>query len=199
MASQTSIAAPPKTLREAIAHSQLTTEQIVAKVGCTRKSLSNWKNGVRPRDYYIGRLSEVLGAELWPLYGGTQEATAQKQAEEPIGGAFFALPRGTILLPGESNFRMEAYGYQHVDHATKLNVSRQLSNLWDQFHTTEEAVSIEALRLAATSHTQLVMTLAQWPLADRERSWAITALADASMLLGRLARDQLNYQEAIAQ
>src|SRR5690242_791907 len=55
-------------LREAIARSGLTTAQIIAKVGCTRKSLSNWRGGQRPSDFYIGKLSEVLGADLWRVY-----------------------------------------------------------------------------------------------------------------------------------
>ncbi len=198
MASQTSIAAPPKTLREAIAHSQLTTEQIVAKVGCTRKSLSNWKNGMRPRDYYIGRLSEVLGAELWPLYSASQETTADRQ-EDHRDNVFLAQSQGPIFLPGDASFRLGELGYPQVDQATKQAISRQLSDLWDRFHTTEEAISIETVRLAATSHTQFIMTLARWPLADRERRWAYVALADATMLVGRLARDQLNYQDAITQ
>src|SRR5260370_40992662 len=60
--------AAPRTLREAIAASGLTTEQIMAKVGCTRRSLSNWRTGQRPSDYYIGRLSQALSTELWPLF-----------------------------------------------------------------------------------------------------------------------------------
>jgi transcriptional regulator with XRE-family HTH domain len=58
-----------RSLREAIANSGLTTAQIVARVGCTRKSLTNWRNGRRPNDFYISRLSEVLGVDLWPLLG----------------------------------------------------------------------------------------------------------------------------------
>lgn len=57
-----------RSLREALARSRLTTEQLVAKVGCTRKSISNWRNGQRPNDYFIGRLVEVLGVDLWSLY-----------------------------------------------------------------------------------------------------------------------------------
>lgn len=59
---------PARSMREAIAKSRMTTEQLVARVGCTRKSLSNWRNGQRPSDYFIGRLSDVLGVDLWPLY-----------------------------------------------------------------------------------------------------------------------------------
>src|SRR5262245_7608698 len=71
---------PPRTLREAIARSQLTNQQIIARVGCTKKSLTNWRNGKRPNDFYIGQLSAVLGVDLWPLYDAKQQAEDNRAA-----------------------------------------------------------------------------------------------------------------------
>lgn len=74
-----------QTLREAIAASNLTTAQLLAKVGCTRKSLTNWRGGQKPSDYYIGRLSEVLGVDLWHTYtkeaAKTQKSSTSRVAE----------------------------------------------------------------------------------------------------------------------
>jgi hypothetical protein len=77
----------PRTLREAIAASGLTTEQIMAKVGCTRRSLSNWRTGQRPSDYYIGRLSQALNIELWPLF--EQQTARETRSDVPTFGASF--------------------------------------------------------------------------------------------------------------
>ncbi len=85
-----------RTLREAIAGSGLTTSQIVARVGCTRKSLSNWRNGRRPSDYYIGRLSEVLGTDLWPLF---EKPTPRRQVQaSPVAQRYELLTVGGITV-----------------------------------------------------------------------------------------------------
>jgi hypothetical protein len=85
-----------RSLREAIAGSGLTTTQIVARVGCTRKSLSNWRNGRRPSDYYIGRLSEVLGTDLWPLFD--EPATRRHVQVRPSGQRYELLTVGGITV-----------------------------------------------------------------------------------------------------
>jgi len=77
-----------KALREVIAGSGLTTAQIVARVGCTRKSLSNWRSGRRPSDYYIGRLSEALGTDLWPMF---DKPTTRHRAQASAAGHRYEL------------------------------------------------------------------------------------------------------------
>jgi transcriptional regulator with XRE-family HTH domain len=86
-----------RTLREAIAGSGLTTAQILARVGCTRKSLSNWRGGRRPSDYYIGRLSEVLGTDLWPIF---DKPTTRNRAQEArvVGQRYELLTVGGITV-----------------------------------------------------------------------------------------------------
>lgn len=51
----------PDRLGRAIYVSELTTIQIAAIIGCERKSISNWQNGVNcPSAYYLAKLSELL-------------------------------------------------------------------------------------------------------------------------------------------
>lgn len=85
-----------RSLREAISASGMTTAQIVAKVGCTRKSLTNWRNGRRPSDYYIGRLSEVLGTDLWPLF--VKPATRRQVQAKTAGQRYELLTVGGLTV-----------------------------------------------------------------------------------------------------
>jgi|GEM_PF-6973806 len=85
-----------RSLREAIANSGLTTAQIVARVGCTRKSLTNWRNGRRPNDFYISRLSEVLGVDLWPLLGTSR--TRRQSRPSPASQRYELLTVGGLTV-----------------------------------------------------------------------------------------------------
>jgi tetratricopeptide (TPR) repeat protein len=198
MASQTVTEKAPRTLREAIARSQLTNEQIIAKVGCTKKSLVNWKNGVRPRDYYIGRLSAILGLDLWPLYEGTKDNDNGKGSSSELTMPSIPIKSNFAVEPMMSFPILSLATHQHIDEGMKQYVREQISRLWEQFHTAVEATSTETLLVAAHTCNQLLATFTQWPLADNERKWLSQALVDGAILSGRIARDQINYQRAIA-
>jgi tetratricopeptide (TPR) repeat protein len=188
---------PPKSLREAMARSKLTINQIAIKLDCSTKSVYNWRNGKRPSDHQIGALSELLGINLWPFYAG-QDSTPSITPPIPIQTASqptipiihldqLAIPeRSSLLIP-------------HLDEATQVFISNQLTQLWNNFHLTQESVSIITLRMALTNHAQLIESLAQQTLPDNDRLWILRMLSDAAILAGRIARDQLNYEQAINQ
>ena len=207
----------PQSLREAIARSGLTTAQLEAKVGCSRRILSNWRNGARPSDHFIAKLSEVLQVDLWPLYQAdvppkpptplTQHPRADPASvpAHPVvtcRASGSCRPTSRLLAPADTYewYRAcDAFLSAHaIDGGTRAYLHGQLARLWDLFHGTEGETSVAALSTAVNGHKHALLELAQWPLAERDRNWLLGALSEADILAGRLARDQLNPQTAIA-
>ena len=171
----------PGTLREAISQSGLTAQQIIAKVGCTRESLTNWRKGKTPNDYYIGQLSKVLGVNLWPIY-------ANEAAPDETSISSNAINLQTVSTPKA----------QHIDDAMQRFISQQTASLWDNFHFTQEQGSINTLQLAVSSHIQMLQSLLVFSLPQSEQQWVMGTLCEATILTARIARDQMDYALAIA-
>src|SRR5690348_2066696 len=199
----------PLTLREAIAQAQLTNQQIIAKVGCTKKSLTNWRNGKRPNDFYIGRLSAVLGVDLWPLYDakprtGDDEVAPPLRAMPAPDSTLTLQPSGTTAQPSGARVlhrisEQLTVGLHNIDFAMRRYVGEQRQCLWDQFHLTEEPTGVATLQIATASHLQMLEVLGQRQVGEGDRLWLLQSLSEAALLVGRVARDQLDYHEAIAQ
>ena len=84
-----------------------------------------------------------------------------------------------------------------LDRAIRLYIEGQIQQLWDTFHLTEELDAIISIQIAAVQHKQLLTTLSQWSLGQDDARWIIQAECEIVILLGRIARDQLNYDEAV--
>lgn len=195
------IEAPPQTLREAIVQSRLTHAEIIAKVGCTKKSLSNWRNGKRPSDYYIGRLSDVLGINLWPLFEDKGKLQTNTSAPEPLL-ALRLPPLSSITTPRNLSLVESSHATTPraaIDQAMRVYVGEQLSQLWDKFHLTEEEGGITTLRIALMSHHQMLKGLAELSTTQQDQHWLVQQLCETAILEGRIARDQLDYHAAIVQ
>jgi tetratricopeptide (TPR) repeat protein len=198
MKAATAVRTPPKSLHEAVARSQLTNEQIIAKVGCSKRSLTNWKKGQRPSDYYIGVLSEVLGCDLWAMYAiRDKAATPTANHYPPPAAPAILFSNFTAFFGGDENPFMPAQ--QHIDVAMRIFLTSQLDLLWHNFHVTEDPAGIDTQRLALLSHIRTLESLAEWPLLSTDRAWLTQSLCEAAILAGRIARDQMNYSEAVAQ
>lgn len=192
--SQTTTAAPPRTLREAIARSGLSDDQLIIKLGCTKRTLTNWRNGARPRDYYIGLLSKILECDLWALYGTTAE---NAESDEQGSTTPHILIKQDIL----HLFIDRSIGQHssHIDDSMQRYLSRQLDQLWEAFHATDTLAGIATQRIALMGHIHALESLAAWPLRTSDQLWITQSLCEAAILAGRIARDQMNYQEAITQ
>jgi tetratricopeptide (TPR) repeat protein len=181
--------APPKNLREAIARSGLTVKQIEAKINCTARSLYSWKNGARPSDHFIGELTKVLGVNVWAMYEPTTE---NKDAKVSITSSVTLSHRSPLMtatsLPTPTT----------IDKGLQIYAAAQMSSLWDMFHLSEEAGSITAISLALESHRTLLHTLQQSAHNEHDEQWLARAHCEALILLGRIARDQLDFNQAIA-
>jgi tetratricopeptide (TPR) repeat protein len=178
-------------LASTISHSQSLREiiaQIAAKVGCTTRILSNWKNGQRPGDYNINKLSEVLEIDLWPLY-------TKQDPISPISIVTTAMPLAFGMLPAIGTPSME----KHIDQAMQHFISQQLAQLWQNFHFAGDTASIITVQLGTSAHIQLLQSFTSWPLATNDQFWLARAMSDAYILAGRITRDQMDYIKAIEQ
>jgi tetratricopeptide (TPR) repeat protein len=194
----------PTSLREVIGQSQLTTQQLIARVGCTRRSLSSWRAGRRPSDYYISRLSEALGVDIWALYKDRQitDRVATASAIEQLSARpalALGLLDNAVLSDTYSGGLSDLRGTpQTIDNPMREYISFQMRSLWDRFHLAQEETSVYSLRAALDGHNQTLHTFASWSLSREGADWLTRALCEAAILDGRIARDQLNYAAAIA-
>ncbi len=159
-----------------------------------------WRNGQKPNDYFIGVLSEVLGCDVWAMYAKQGEMSElHQEGKTPISvPAIHSNDHFSLSFGGESDFF--APPRQHyVDDAMRSYLTDQLAQLWDRFHATEDPASVATQRLAVMGHVRTLESLAEWPLASKDRLWLTQALCESAILAGRIARDQMNYNEAIQQ
>jgi transcriptional regulator with XRE-family HTH domain len=188
--------APPPTLREAIARSGLTDDQIAVKVGCSKRTIAYWREGKRPRDYHIGILGKVLGCDLWAMYQSIEGAPTIQPKATTEETHLFATLVSPIEWSGQKVGKSQLSS--KLDQAMKMYLVQQLAMLWDNFHNTTEESNLITHRLALSSHMQTLESLATWALPEGDRKWLLCAMCDAAILTGRIARDQLNHREAIA-
>ena len=180
---------PPKNLREAIARSGLTVKQIEAKIGCTARSLYNWKNGAKPSDHYIGELSKTLGFDIWSMY----EVEAEDKKPSGTITSVVALRHSPQILMATSLPKPAT-----IDKSIQAYAATQVSNLWDMFHLSEETSSVATISLVLNNHRTLLGELQQQTLSEKDEQWLARAQCEALILLGRIARDQLDFNQSIS-
>jgi hypothetical protein len=119
----------------------------------------------------------------------------------PLSSVALSLP-ANLLLRTDPAFDTPLFAptlmARGIDPATRAFLQRQLTHLWDWFHATEAETSMLALHAGAAGHHHALTELARWSLPEEDRGWLVGALCEAEILAGRLARDQLNPDTAIA-
>lgn len=174
----------PRTLREAIAQSKFSIDQLAAKLGCSKRSIDYWRGGKRPSDQYIAMMSDILRIDLWQIYNSPETDT------NPTNSL------GYLSIPFPID---EEPTITSIDKGMRLFVQQEIEMLWSGFHAVEGKESIRTLKIALNSHSQTLNTLTSLIKNDDDQQWLLCALSDIAILTGRIYRDQLNHEEAIRQ